>query len=90
MNDLFGPLSSDDDEGGVGGAGFTPQFEEREVTLAGAYSVRVRESSFSPTNANVAWPSNSVMATWLLENKALLEGKRILDLGAGVGVLVSG
>ncbi|PKA65045.1 hypothetical protein AXF42_Ash019057 [Apostasia shenzhenica] len=62
------------------------QYVERTHTFSGML-LTIREFSFHQFNANLLWPGTFVFGEWLSENKHLLEGKHILELGSGTGAL---
>lgn len=41
----------------------------------------IREFSFHELNANLLWPGTFAFAEWLVQNKSLFQGRRILELG---------
>lgn len=47
----------------------------------------IQEFSFHQLNANLLWPGTFAFAEWLVENKLLLQGRRIIELGSGTGAL---
>ncbi|GAA0153314.1 protein modifying enzyme [Lithospermum erythrorhizon] len=61
-------------------------FDERKHQFPGMELV-IREFSFHQLNANLLWPGTFSFAEWLLDNKSLIEGRRILELGSGTGAL---
>ncbi|CAG9312176.1 unnamed protein product [Blepharisma stoltei] len=65
---------------------FEEQFEIIDVELCGE-KYRIREFNFHPLNANKVWPGNTVFAGWLLGNLEELKNKKIIELGAGSGIL---
>lgn len=44
-------------------------------------SLTIREFDFHPVNANLVWPGTASFAEWLVENRALVEGKKVLEIG---------
>lgn len=74
MNDLFGKED------------FEQEFEVNEFTL-GNVQLKIQEFSFHPYNANQAWPGNKAFAEWLLGNLTKLQELKVLEIGAGCGVL---
>lgn len=96
MEDLFGPLSSDEEEpiqqlDRHELMRFKLSYEINAFTLAdGRVSLRIRESNFHPLNANFVWPGNEKFSRWIIDESnwnSYFKGKRILELGAGLGVL---
>ncbi|XP_006650829.2 EEF1A lysine methyltransferase 3 [Oryza brachyantha] len=47
----------------------------------------IREFSCHQLNANLLWPGTFSFADWLVKNKSILHGRRILELGSGTGAL---
>lgn len=47
----------------------------------------VREFSCHELNANLLWPGTFSFATWLVKNRSILDGRRVLELGSGTGAL---
>ncbi|KAK1298188.1 hypothetical protein QJS10_CPB14g01755 [Acorus calamus] len=47
----------------------------------------IREFSFHQLNANLLWPGTFSFCDWLVEHKACLEGRKIIELGSGTGAL---
>ncbi|KAG8061598.1 hypothetical protein GUJ93_ZPchr0003g18226 [Zizania palustris] len=47
----------------------------------------IREFSCHQLNANLLWPGTFLFADWLVKNKSILHGRRILELGSGTGAL---
>ena len=82
LGGLFGPDSSDDEDGARGG--FDNSAQESQVELGGV-SFRLLERPFHPLNANAVWPGAHVLADWCLQNVELLRGRRLLELGSATG-----
>ncbi|XP_020589706.1 protein-lysine methyltransferase METTL21B [Phalaenopsis equestris] len=61
-------------------------YEERTHTFAGVV-LTIREFSFHQFNANLLWPGTFAFCEWLSQNRSLIEGQRILELGSGTGAL---
>lgn len=47
----------------------------------------IREFSSHQLNANLLWPGTFLFADWLVKNRSILDGQRILELGSGTGAL---
>jgi len=87
MEDLFGPLNSDDEkEENTDPTGFKEQFEIEDVDILDV-KIKIRVFNFHILNANFVWPGNHPFSEYLIKNWNLLDGKRIIELGAGTGVL---
>jgi hypothetical protein len=61
--------------------------EIKQYYFPGNVTLKIREYSFSPTNANFVWKGNEQFAEWILKNKQEFENKKILELAAGTGIL---
>ena len=44
----------------------------------------IREFSFHQFNANLLWPGTFAFAEWLVQHRAWIEGKHIIELGRHV------
>lgn len=53
----------------------------------GMQELKIREFSSHQLNANMLWPGTFLFADWLVKNKSILHGRRILELGSGTGAL---
>lgn len=98
---LFSPSSlfrddDDDDNNDVddvgGGGGGKEEVQNQELFVERTHSfpgtdLLIREFSFHHLNANLLWPGTFSFAEWLLNNRTLLHGLRILELGSGTGAL---
>ncbi|KAG0503327.1 hypothetical protein HPP92_003399 [Vanilla planifolia] len=62
------------------------QFVQRTHIFPGMV-LTIREFSFHRFNANLLWPGTFTFCDWLSQNKSLVEGQRILELGSGTGAL---
>ncbi|XP_052147593.1 uncharacterized protein LOC127766555 [Oryza glaberrima] len=62
------------------------QYEERAHKFPGM-ELKIREFSSHQLNANMLWPGTFLFADWLVKNKSILHGRRILELGSGTGAL---
>lgn len=74
MNDLFGTEE------------FIQQYEVNVYTLGGI-DLKIREFTFHRLNGNQVWPGNQIFADFLMQNYATLQGKQLLELGSGSGIL---
>ncbi|KAF0912289.1 hypothetical protein E2562_013970 [Oryza meyeriana var. granulata] len=61
-------------------------YEERVHQFPGM-ELSIREFSSHQLNANLLWPGTFSFADWLVKNKSILHGRRILELGSGTGAL---
>lgn len=59
---------------------------ERTHTFSGVV-LTIREFLFHQFNANLLWPGTFAFCEWLSQNRSLIEGQRILELGSGTGAL---
>uniref|UniRef100_A0A0E0KKZ2 Methyltransferase small domain-containing protein n=1 Tax=Oryza punctata TaxID=4537 RepID=A0A0E0KKZ2_ORYPU len=62
------------------------EYEERAHKFPGM-ELKIREFSSHQLNANLLWPGTFLFADWLVKNKSILHGRRILELGSGTGAL---
>lgn len=89
---LFSPSSlfhDEEDEGkdvDEGGMKQLQHYIERTHTFPGMV-LTIREFSFHQFNANLLWPGTFTFCEWLIQNRYLLDGKNILELGSGTGAL---
>lgn len=94
---LFSPSSlfrdgDDDDDNNDGDVGIVGEEQSQELFMERTHSfpgmdLLIREFSFHHLNANLLWPGTFSFAEWLLHNRTLLHGLRILELGSGTGAL---
>lgn len=61
-------------------------YVERTHTFPGMV-LTIREFFFHQFNANLLWPGTFTFCEWLSQNRSLLEGHNILELGSGTGAL---
>eukprot|EP00743_Colponemidia_sp_Colp-15_P006718 GILK01007243.1.p1 GENE.GILK01007243.1~~GILK01007243.1.p1 ORF type:complete len:229 (-),score=20.23 GILK01007243.1:72-722(-) len=85
MEDLFGKLS-DDENDGPQSAAFQQQYEIKTIQMADQ-SLQIREFSFHPLNANYVWPGNEEFSRWIVDNWFYFQNKRVLELGSASGIL---
>ncbi|PRP79926.1 hypothetical protein PROFUN_12415, partial [Planoprotostelium fungivorum] len=60
--------------------------EQKSFSIGGE-TLMIREFAFSPTNANFVWPNNGAVASFITDHQSAFEGRNILELGSGTGVL---
>lgn len=49
--------------------------------------IKIREFTFHTHNANFVWKGNQEFAQWILDNKSLLENKKIIEFASATGIL---
>merc|ERR1719305_1907884 len=65
----------------------TTKAEGRTFVLDGSKMISLYECSFYEGKLGYqVWPAALAGAAWACQNKALFEGKRVLELGSGVGL----
>ena len=78
-----------DAEGATDLLEITTKAEGRTFVLDGSKMLTLYECSFYEGKLGYqVWPAALAGAAWACKNKALFEGKRVLELGSGVGLLV--
>ncbi|EPS62816.1 hypothetical protein M569_11970, partial [Genlisea aurea] len=88
---LFSPSSlfgDSDGDSSVDGESNAKQddFVERKHRFP-SMELIIREFSFHELNANLLWPGTFAFAEWLVQHRAWIEGKKVLELGSGTGAL---
>jgi len=83
--DLF--ASESDEEDNQNSLNVTQEQEERIHEFPLGIKIKVKEYAFHPLNANFVWGGNQPFAQWIIQNKSIFEGKQIIELGCGTGVL---
>ena len=76
-----------DAEGATDLLEITTKAEGRTFVLDGSKMLTLYECSFYEGKLGYqVWPAALAGAAWACKNKALFEGKRVLELGSGVGL----
>ncbi|KAL6894382.1 hypothetical protein ACP4OV_008480 [Aristida adscensionis] len=87
---LFHGADSDDDRDEIQvdaeGEKQALEYVEREHDFPDM-KLSIREFSSHELNANLLWPGTFSFATWLVKNRSILDGQRIIELGSGTGAL---
>ena len=65
---------------------YQPHTEVLSLPFPGC-PLTIQQYSFHPLNANQVWPGSLHFAEWLLQNWQWVEGKHVLEIGAGCGAL---
>ncbi|XP_057520014.1 uncharacterized protein LOC130800475 isoform X2 [Amaranthus tricolor] len=82
---LFGDASDSSSDEEIND-GVNHNFVERNHQFPGMELI-IREFSFHQFNANLLWPGTFAFAEWLVQHRAWIEGKHIIELGSGTGAL---
>jgi predicted nicotinamide N-methyase len=78
--------ADDADDGSCANDHFVQIYEQSSVTVIDI-QLNIRQFAFHTTNANRVWPSTFVLAEYVLPYLLEWNNKRILEIGAGTGVL---
>eukprot|EP01117_Protostelium_nocturnum_P005553 TRINITY_DN2007_c0_g1_i1.p1 TRINITY_DN2007_c0_g1~~TRINITY_DN2007_c0_g1_i1.p1 ORF type:complete len:281 (+),score=95.57 TRINITY_DN2007_c0_g1_i1:185-1027(+) len=76
----------DSDEEDNGSNNIQDESTEKQFNICDE-TMTIREFVFSSTNANFVWPNNSVLGSFLMQNSSSFEGRNILEIGSGTGIL---